>query len=112
MAISPGIYNFSIRRRSDHTEHFVFCDDSGNSLDLTGWSADAEGWLKGRTQKLFDFTVDVSSLDQGFVRITAPKEITETLPNELEYDVLLTNPEGVKEYYIAGTIIVTEGYTT
>ena len=107
MAISPGIY-----RRSDHTEHFVFCDDSGNSLDLTGWSADAEGWLKGRTQKLFDFSVDNTTLGQGIVRITALKEITATLPNEFEYDVLLTNPEGVKEYYVAGTILVTEGYTT
>lgn len=112
MAISPGIYNFTIRRRSDHTERFAFCDDAGSALDLTGWNVEAEGWLKGRTHKLFDFTVDDTTLNQGDFRITVLGDITATLPNEFEYDILLTNPSGVKEYYLAGTILVNEGYTT
>jgi hypothetical protein len=112
VAISPGIYNFTIRRRSDHSERFDFCDDAGDPIDLSGWTAKAEAWLKGRTLKIFDFTVDSSALAQGSVRISVNSLITASLPNELEYDVLLTSSTGLREYYVAGTILVVEGYTT
>ena len=32
-------------------------------------------------------------------------------PDILKYDVLLTNGSGLKEYYLEGTIFVSEGYT-
>ena len=32
-------------------------------------------------------------------------------PNLLKYDVLLTNPSGLKEYYLEGNIFMSEGYT-
>ena len=33
-------------------------------------------------------------------------------PNELKYDVLLTQPDGDKFYYLEGTLYISEGYTT
>ena len=33
-------------------------------------------------------------------------------PSELAYDVLLKNSNNEREYYIQGTIFVSEGYTT
>ena len=33
------------------------------------------------------------------------------IPLILKYDVLLTNPSGLKEYYLEGNINVSEGYT-
>lgn len=38
-------------------------------------------------------------------------EQTVSLPDELHYDVLLTNTLGIKEYYLEGIIYVQEGYT-
>jgi hypothetical protein len=36
---------------------------------------------------------------------------TATFPDEAYYDVLLTNPSGLKEYYLEGLVFVSEGYT-
>lgn len=36
---------------------------------------------------------------------------TTDFPDELRYDVLLTNPSGLKEYYLEGIIYVDQGYT-
>ena len=110
MAITPGVYNFDIRRRSDHTERFEFCDDTGEPVILTGWSAKAQGWTESRDNKLFDFEV-TGNWSQGAVSIFVSSAITTGLPKEFQYDLLLTNPSGLKEYYIAGTITTQEGYT-
>lgn len=112
MAISPGIYNFNIRRRSDHTELFQFCDGDGIGIDLSGWEIKGQGWLEGRTKKLFDFIIDDSNADEGYVRATVPSSISESLPKQFEYDILLINPSSVREYYVAGTVTTTEGLTT
>jgi len=39
-------------------------------------------------------------------------QTTTFTPDILKYDVLLTDPAGSKEYYLEGTIYVSEGYTT
>jgi len=111
VAISPGIYNFTIRRRSDHTERFDLCDENGNGVDLTGCVVSAQAWLKGRTQKVFDFTVETLNILQGSFRISVSRTVTSTLPNELEYDIRIRNSANISEYYVAGTILVAEGYT-
>ena len=33
-------------------------------------------------------------------------------PSSLKYDVLLTDGNGLKQYYLEGTLTITEGYTT
>ena len=54
--------------------------------------------------------IDDRRLLQNFA-IALTDEQTATLPNEVYYDVLLTNPSGLKEYYLEGIIYVSEGYT-
>ena len=38
-------------------------------------------------------------------------DTTTFTPNVLKYDVLLTEPGGSKNYYLEGTLFVSEGYT-
>ena len=85
MAISPGIYNISLQRRADYSITLQFKDSNDAAVNLTGWTVAAQAWNQARTSKYADFTVT--------------------------YDVLLTNPSGLKEYYLEGTIYVSEGYT-
>ena len=111
MAISPGQYNFSLQRRADHSITLQFDDSTGVSINLTGWTVAAQVWNQDRSTKYADFTVTYTDRVTGTIAIALTDEQTATLPNEVYYDVLLTNPSGLKEYYLEGIIYVSEGYT-
>jgi len=111
MAISPGQYNFSLQRRADHSITLQFDDSTGTAINLTGWTVAAQAWNQDRSTKYADFTVTYTDRAAGTIAIALTDEQTATLPNEVYYDVLLTNPAGLKEYYLEGIIYVSEGYT-
>jgi hypothetical protein len=111
MAISPGAYNISLQRRADYSITLQFKDSTNAAINLTGWTVEAEAWDQGRTTKYADFTVTYTNLATGTIAIALTDEQTATFPNEAYYDVLLTNPSGMKEYYLEGIIYVSEGYT-
>ena len=113
MAIQPGTYNFTLQRRSDHTIPLVFKDGNNNPINLTGYTVAAQVWEETRTSKYADFSVTYTDRTAGSVSISLTDTQTATfIPNNLKYDVLLTNPSGEKEYYLEGDINVSEGYTT
>lgn len=112
MAISPGTYNISLQRRADYSVTLQFKDSDNAAINLTGWTVAAQAWNQGRTSKYADFAVTYTDRSTGTVAIALTDEQTALLPNEAYYDVLLTNPSGLKEYYLEGIIYVSEGYTS
>ena len=111
MAISPGTYNISLQRRADYSITLQFKDSTNTAIDLTGWTVEAQAWNKARTTKYADFAVTYTNRATGTVAIALTDEQTALFPDEVFYDVLLTNPSGLKEYYLEGIIYVSEGYT-
>ena len=112
MAIQPGTYNFTLQRRSDHSIPLLFKDSSNNAINLTGFTVAAQVWEETRTTKYADFTTTYTDRSAGSVSIALTDTQTATFtPDILKYDVLLTDPSGSKEYYLEGTIYVSEGYT-
>tara|TARA_Y100000114_G_scaffold78402_1_gene72118 strand:+ start:6403 stop:6744 length:342 start_codon:yes stop_codon:yes gene_type:complete len=112
MAIQPGTYNFTLQRRSDHAIPLLFKDSSSNAINLTGFTVAAQVWEETRTTKYADFNVTYTDRAAGSVSISLTDTQTATFtPDVLKYDVLLTNGSGDKEYYLEGTIFVSEGYT-
>ena len=112
MAVEPGTYNFTLQRRSDHVIPLVFKDSSNNAIDLTGYTVLAQVWDKTRTTKYADFTVAYTNRSTGSISISLTDVQTATfIPASLKYDVLLKNPAGLREYYLEGTITMSEGYT-
>jgi hypothetical protein len=111
MAISPGQYNISLQRRADYSITLQFKDSTGAAINLTSWAVAAQVWNLDRSTKYADFTVTYTNLATGTIAIALTDDQTATLPNEAYYDVLLTNPSGLKEYYLEGIIYVSEGYT-
>ena len=113
MAIQPGTYNFTVQRRSDHTIPLLFKDGNNNAINLTGFTVVAQVWEETRTTKYADFSVTYTDRSAGSVSITLTDVQTATFtPDILKYDVLLIDAGGSKEYYLEGTIFVSEGYTT
>ena len=112
MAIAPATYNMTIQRRSDHSIQLVFKDSNNDAINLTGFTVEAQVWEETRTTKYADWRVTYTNRSTGTIDIALTDTQTATFsPNILKYDVLLTNPSGLKEYYLEGSIFMSEGYT-
>jgi hypothetical protein len=112
MAIQPGIYNIALQRRADYSVQLQFKDSTGSAINLTGWSVAAQAWNQGRSTKYADFGIAYTNRLTGTITISLTAAQTTLFPDEAYYDVLLTNGSGLKEYYLEGTIYVSEGYTS
>jgi hypothetical protein len=111
MAVQPGTYNILLQRRADYSVLLQFKDSNAAAIDLTGWTAAAQAWNKDRTTKHADFAIDYTNRLSGEITISLTDTQTTLFPDEAYYDVLLTDTSGLKEYYLEGTIYVSEGYT-
>jgi len=112
MAITPGTYNMTVQRRSDHNVQLVFKDSNNAAINLAGFTVEAQVWEETRTTKYADFAVTYTNRGTGTIDIALTDVQTATFsPNLLKYDVLITNPSGLKEYYLEGNIFMSEGYT-
>ena len=112
MAVIPGKKNFTVQRRADFPLRLTFKDSTGSAINLTGFTVAAQVYDDSRTTKYADFTTIYTDRAAGSVSIALTDTQTATFtPDILKYDVLLTAPGGSKEYYLEGTIYVSEGYT-
>ena len=112
MAIQPGTYNFTLQRRSDHSIPLLFKDGNDAAINLTGYTVEAQVWEETRTTKYADFGVTYTDRTSGTVDLALTDTQTATFsPELLKYDVLLTDSNGLKEYYLEGNIFMSEGYT-
>lgn len=115
MAISPALRNFTLQRGMDWSEQYIFkstqADGSEVAMDLTGYTVASEAWDKDRDVKYATFGVVYDDKQAGKVSLVLTDIQTENFPDELYYDVLLTNSNGLKEHYIEGRITVSQGYT-
>jgi hypothetical protein len=111
MSVYPGTFNIRLQRRADYSLSLQLKDSTETPINLTGWTAYAQAWNKDRTTKYADFTVTYTDRPTGQIAIALTDTQTTSFPNECYYDVLLENPSGLREYYLEGTIYVSEGYT-
>ena len=112
MAIIPGIKNFDIVKRSDFPIKLTFKDGSGNTISLNSYTVAAQVWDVDRKVKFADWAVTYTNRTGGVIDIKLTDTTTAAFtPNELKYDVLLTEPDGDKFYYLEGTLYISEGYT-
>ena len=112
MAITPGTYNMTVQRRADHSIQLVFKDNNDTAINLTGFTVAAQVWDEPRSNKYADFGVTYTNRATGTIDLALTDTQTATFsPSVLKYDVLLTDTNGLKEYYLEGTIFMSEGYT-
>ena len=91
----------------------LFKDGNDAAINLTGYTVEAQVWEETRTTKFADFSVSYTDRVAGSVSITLTDTQTATFtPEILKYDVLLIDAGGNREYYLEGTIFMSEGYTT
>jgi hypothetical protein len=111
MSVQPGQHNIVIQRRADYELRLQFRDSTGTGINLSGWTAYAQAWDKGRSVKYADFSVSYINRSVGQIAIALTHTETAGFPNEAFYDVLLEDSLGLKNYYLEGIMYVSEGYT-
>lgn len=111
MAVQPGTYNFTLQRRADFSLDLQFKDGSDAAVNLTGYTVYAQAWDKARTTKSADFLVTYVDRSEGKITLSVTDTQTAAFPDELQYDVLLEDSGGTREYYLEGIIFVSQGYT-
>ena len=112
MGIKPGVHNFEVVRRSDHSLSLEFKDGNDAAISLMGSTVTAQCWDKARTQKFADFAVFYVDRSAGKVDISLTDAQTTALPDSVHYDVLVANSAGHRDYYLTGTVTVLQGYTS
>ena len=111
MSVQPGQHNISAQRRADFDLQLQFKDSADAPIDLTGWTAYAQVWNRGRSTKYADFAVTYVNRVQGTIKIALTDTQTAAFPDEAYYDVLLEDTAGLRNYYLEGIVYVSEGYT-
>ena len=111
MAIEPGLYNFTLQRASDWSLDLEFKDGNSDPINLGGYTVSSQVWDEDRVKKYADISIAYTDRTNGKVKLSLTDDQTLLFPDSLKYDVLLQNPSGLKEYYLEGTITVSEGYT-
>lgn len=111
MAVLPGTYNFTLQRRADFSLDLQFKDGSDAAIDLTGYTVYAQAWNKNRTRKSANFSITYVDRSDGKITLSVTDAQTATFPDELQYDVLLEDSGGTREYYLEGIISVSQGYS-
>ena len=82
MAITPGTYNMTVQRRSDHAVQLIFKDSDSNAINLTGYTVEAQVWEETRTTKYADWTVTYTNRSTGTIDIALTDVQTATFsPN-------------------------------
>ena len=113
MAIQPGTYNMTVQRRADFSLQLVFKDSTGTVINLTGYTVYAQCWDEGRNIKYGDFAITYTNRANGVIDISFTDVQTATFEtNTLSYDVMLEDPNGLREYYLEGVITMSEGYSS
>lgn len=112
--ISPATFTpqYPIKRGQDWSFIAEFKQPNGTPLSLSGWTVEAQVWDVNRTSKVADLGVSFpSGVTGGIVKFALTHLQTPSLLNENYYDVALTSPALVKEYYLEGILPADEGYT-
>jgi len=112
MAIAPGTYDMTIQRRSDHSVNFEAKDSNNAAINLTGYTLASQVWDSGRTTKAADATMTITNATGGlFTWKVTDTQTTTFTSEEYKYDILFTDGSGNKEFWVEGTIYMSEGYT-
>ena len=109
--MDPGKYNITLRKRSDWSQSIVLEDSTGSAVNLTGYTVNCEFWNVDRTTKQVDVTVTVTNASTGSITLSLTDTQTSTLPELSYYDLKLTSGT-TSNYWMYGSVIAKEGYTT
>jgi hypothetical protein len=109
--VKPGVFNITLQRGANYSILLELKDGNQVPINLAGWQVFAQAWNQARSTKYADFAIEYIDRTQGKIRLSLTYQATATFPNQAVYDVLLIDPNDIREYYLEGAITVEQSYT-
>lgn len=110
---SVYVNNLVINAGSDFTQSFTLEGSDNSALNLTDYDVNAQmrKWSGSSTGITFNSEIFIpETLGKIIINLTSSE--TENLkPGRYVYDVVITDPEGIKTRVIEGMVLVREGVT-
>lgn len=108
--IYPAVYNMTIEQRADFYRSFTLSQADGTELDLTGYALNASLWTE-RRRKLTDFTLTWIDQAAGQFALSLTDAQTTLLSGSAVWDLLVEDPDGLKDYWLRGDVLIEQGFT-
>ena len=110
---NPATYNFTLQRRADHSFNVNLKDNDNNNINLSNTTILSQIWDESRTNKLADVGITITSAANGnFTWKVTDAQTALMTDNFYKYDILkVNNGTTDREYFLEGTIYMSEGYT-
>lgn len=110
--ITPASLDIELPQNATFSMQFQFKDSAGVNLNMNSYTIDAELWTEGKGRKLSDFTVTWIDRPNGQFKLTLAYTVTALLGASGVWDLLVTNPDGTRDYWLRGAATLALGYTT
>ena len=107
------VANLVINQGADFTQTFTLEDNTSNALkNLTGYSIASKISKHHASTNQTAFTASISNATAGEIKLTLNDVQTSALsPGRQVYDIVLTDPSGIKERVVEGMALVRDGVT-
>jgi hypothetical protein len=109
--INPATFDISIQQNASFDLVFQFKNNVGVAIDMTGYTVLAQLWTASKGKKICDFTTTWLNRSTGIVKLSIPYVSTSEIGNDGVWDVLVTNPDGTRDYWVRGNATLVLGYT-
>lgn len=112
--IDAFIHDFSFDTGEDALVPFQFYEDCNSEvpMDLTGYSFAADIKAGDGETVVGTFTFDDTDAATGLILMEMAASVTRKLaPMDYQYDVLVTDTDGKRDYWVRGTVTVGKSTT-
>lgn len=109
--ISPATLDVTVQQNATFSLALQFKDSTGVAMNMTGYSVAAQIWSSDRASKFSDLQFAWTSQSTGQFTLTLAATQTGKLGADGVWDLLVTNPDGTKDYWLRGKVDLVPGYT-
>jgi hypothetical protein len=109
--ITPAAYDITIQQNATFSQAFQLKDGSGAALNMTGYSVAAQLWTANKSNKLADFVHTWTAQATGQFKLSLSASVTAMAGAGGYWDMLVTNPDGTKDYWLRGAVVLDMGFT-
>jgi hypothetical protein len=109
--IQPAKFDLIIQQGATFTVSLQLKDGAGAALNMTGYTVTAQVWSAGRVSKMADLLFRWDAQTEGRFTLYLPAAQTTAVSPAGVWDMLVTNPDGTKDYWLRGSVSTEIGYT-
>jgi len=109
--IQPATYNITVPQNATYSQSFQLKDGTGAALNMTGYTVSAQLWTAGKASKIADFAFAWTAQTTGQFTLSLSAAVTAEIGASGYWDMLVTNPDGSKDYWLRGSATLNMGYT-